>query len=335
MEIFDMAFRAPFWSPSEASAILFDWDGVIADTRLDFSMIREKYYGDRPAMLLEDANTLPPEKRESLLLDLEELETEGAAQATLVPGIAEILEWVEGVGMPWAVVSRNCRKSILTAAEAIGVRLPEITRSRDDGDCVKPDPRALRETCSLLEARPSQTLLVGDYIYDMIGARRAGMRGVLVRGEIGEGWDEWLECRYTSMPKFYEALTNPTEITAWEYLDTFKRYGATFLRQASELFLRIPESASPGLDSWVAQASSLGVGGFYVGEGTFTPEMWRQNPSLEIECMGMSLEKTLMRFLENRWPLARVVRDDGAAIYAHPPRDADDLPEFLLSIVDA
>jgi HAD superfamily hydrolase (TIGR01509 family) len=286
-------------------------------------------------MLLEDAYTLSPEKRESLFSDLEELETRGAAQATLVQGIAEILEWVDAAGVPWAVVSRNCRKSILTAAEAIGVRLPEVTRSRDDGNCVKPDPRALRETCSLLGASPSQTLLVGDYIYDMIGARRAGMRGVLVRGEIGDGWDEWLECRYASMPQFYEALTNPAEITAWEYMETFKRYGASFLRQASELFLRIPESASPGLDTWVAQASSLGVGGFYVGRGTFTPAMWRQNPSLEAECMGLSLEETLRRFLENRWPLARIARDDGAAIYARPPRDADDLPEFLLSMVDA
>ncbi|MDR0653381.1 MAG: HAD hydrolase-like protein, partial [Synergistaceae bacterium] len=30
-------------------------------------------------------------------------------------------------------------------------------------------------------ASPSQSLLIGDYIYDMMGARRAGMRGVLVR----------------------------------------------------------------------------------------------------------------------------------------------------------
>ncbi|MDR3076214.1 MAG: HAD family hydrolase, partial [Synergistaceae bacterium] len=203
-----MAFSSPFWSPSEASAVLFDWDGVIADTKLDFSGVRQKYFGDRPAMLLEDARTLPPELREALMRDLEELEVRGARNAALVPGVSKILEWVKSAGIPWAVVSRNCRKSILTAAEMIGVKLPEIVRSRDDGERVKPDPAALREVCAALGADAGQTLLIGDYIYDMMGARRAGMRGVLVRNEIRDGWDDWLECHYKSMDEFYDALVN-------------------------------------------------------------------------------------------------------------------------------
>ncbi|MDR0653382.1 MAG: HAD family hydrolase [Synergistaceae bacterium] len=140
-----MAFNAPFWSPSGASAILFDWDGVIADTRLDFSDVKSKYYGERRVMLLEDACTLAPERRDALMRDLEEIEVTGARGATLVPGIDKILEWVEAAGIPWAVVSRNCRKSILTAAETIGMKLPSVLLSRDDFSPVKPDPRALRE----------------------------------------------------------------------------------------------------------------------------------------------------------------------------------------------
>jgi len=330
-----MAFRSPFWSPSEASAILFDWDGVIADTRLDFSRIREKYYGDSPAMLLEDAHKLSPEDRSSMMLELEELEVEGAKRATFVPGISEILDWIEGAGIPWAVVSRNCKKSILTAAEVIGLKLPRIVRSRDDGDCVKPDPRALREACSMLGVSPARTLLVGDYIYDMMGARRAGMRGVLVRNKIGEDWKEWLECHYESMSGFYEELVKSTEITAWEYRDAFRQYGAEFLRSVSKIFLSLPSEASPGLDVWIASAASLGVGGFYAGDGIFTPELWRRNPCFEIANMGKTMEETIRGFLADRWPFAKVTREGGASAHMSPPRDAADLPEFLLSLVGA
>jgi len=328
-----MAFNSPFWNPSEASAVLFDWDGVIADTKLDFSKLRHKYYGDRPAMLLEDAVTLTSESRKSLMRDLEDLEVRGAENASLVPGVPNILEWVEKSRIPWAVVSRNCRRSILTAAKRIGVTLPRVVRSRDDGERVKPDPEALREVCSQLGADAADTLLIGDYIYDMMGARRAGMRGILVRKAIQDDWDQWMECHYTSMYEFYDGLSNHAKITAWEYRDARRQYGADFLRKVHAVMLPIPEQASPGMDSWVSRAASLGVGGFIVPDGKFTPENWRQNPSLSIEYMGMPMETVLRDFVKKRWPFAKVVRAQRDEKIPAPPGDSDRLAEYLLSLV--
>ena len=328
-----MAFNSPFWNPSEASAILFDWDGVIADTKLDFSEVKLKYYGDRSVMLLEDAVTLTPESRESLMRDLEDLEVCGAENASLVPGVPAILEWFEKLDIPWAVVSRNCRKSILTSAKRIGVTLPRVVRSRDDGDRVKPDPEALLEVCAQLGANAADTLLIGDYIYDMMGARRAGMRGILVRKTIQDDWDQWLECHYTSMYEFFDGLSNHAEITAWEYRDVHRQYGADFLRKVHAIMLPIPEQASPNIDSWVSRAASHGVGGFIVRDGKLTPEIWRQNPSLSIEYMGMPMEMVLRNFLQNRWPFAKVIRDQKDVEMSAPPGDADHLAEYLLSLV--
>jgi HAD superfamily hydrolase (TIGR01549 family) len=220
-----MSFELPFWSPSQAEAVIFDWDGVIAETHLDFSGLREKYYGGRRAMLLEDSSSLPEEKRDALMLDLERIELHGAREAELVPDVLEVISWTNGKKIPWAIVSRNCRESIVRAAEAISFELPEIVRSRDDGDCVKPDPRALVETCRALGASPSQTLLVGDYIYDMIGARRAGMRGVLVREKIETDWTQWLEYSCRSMRELLDEFESPGETTPWEYHKTERKYG--------------------------------------------------------------------------------------------------------------
>jgi hypothetical protein len=224
-------------------------------------------------------------------------------------------------------VSRNCRKSILTAAETIGLKLPSVLLSRDDFSPVKPDPRVLREACRRIGVPPAQSLLIGDYVYDMMGARRAGMRGVLVRAARGDGWDEWLECAYSVMDELYDELLDPTDMIPWEYQDTAERYGTDFLKRVHKIFLPLPPRPRPTLDAWTACAASLGVGGFVIGDEIFTPNMWKENPSFDISCAGMSLRETIARFIRDRWPFASVARGTEPEIC--PPADADGLPGFL------
>lgn len=328
-----MPFKLPFWSPSQALGILFDWDGVIAETRLDFSGIRTRYYPGRKAMLLEDAQTLPEAERLSLMRDLEALEIAGAEKAEPVRGIDGVLAWVAEMGIPWAVVSRNCRKSILTAADRIGIPLPPIIRSRDDGNCVKPAPRALTETALSLGVAPLQTLFVGDYIYDMMGARRAGMRGVLVRGKIEEGWLPWLECFYTDMTQLTSELRAPSELVPWEYQETAEEKGRGFLSFAASLVFALPLRAAPSLGHWLIRAASLGVGGFLVPDEILTPLSWKANPVFDPAHMGLSLETAAREFLRTRYPLAavsdRAETLNGEDIITDAPFDADGLGDFI------
>ncbi len=325
-----MSYRAPFWSPAEASAILFDWDGVIAETQLDFSGIYKKYYDGKRAMLLEDAATLPPETRDALMQDLRELEVRGAYGAKRVPGISRILEWVASKEIPWAVVSRNCRESIAVAAESCGVRLPEIVRSRDDGTAVKPDPRALFETCGALGVPPSQTLFIGDFIYDMIGARRAGMRGVLVRRAIDPDWSPWLECAYTSMDQLAGELRAPSQMIPWEYQETVERFGRAFLEKNFSRTLAVPTNAQPDIATWVATAATLGVGTFAVPDEKLTPQMWKENRLFDTEWMGLPLRDALGRFLRTRFPFVAVRPQTEDEIDERTsPVHAEDLEKFL------
>lgn len=324
-----MAFSAPFWSPAEASAILFDWDGVIAETKLDFSGIRKKYYGGRRAMLLEDAVTLPDNIRENLMRDLEDIEMKGAYESVPVPGISGILEWVDEKKIPWAVVSRNCRKSIIAAADCTGIRLPEIVRSRDDGDCVKPDPRALFETCDALGVPASQTVFIGDFIYDMMGARRAGMRGVLVRKSVEPDWGPWLECAYTSMADLCSELLSPSEMVPWEYKDVVKKHGRDFLARNHKLALRVPNDAKPDIPSWIVSACSMGVGTLIAPTGKLEPDMWRRNMSFDPAYMGTSIENVLRGFVSVRFPFVSVAPGESRK-GLDAPKDANSIEKFLL-----
>ncbi|MDR0648581.1 MAG: HAD family hydrolase [Synergistaceae bacterium] len=324
-----MPFKLPFWSPSDADAVLFDWDGVIANTSLDFSTLRKKYYGDRRAMLLEDSVSLPPEEREALLREIEELEIAGAAAATPVPGASDVIGWFEKHGIPWAVVSRNCRRSILKAAETLSVDLPEVVRSRDDGHSVKPDPRALTETCGAIGANPAQTLLIGDYIYDMTGARRAGMRGVLVRETVEPGWDEWLEFSCRSMGELLQALESPSPIVPWEYQETATLYGADFLAKTATMTALVPDDLPRGCDARLLSAASLGIGSFAVGDAIFSPRQWKENPSFEPACMGLPLREAVGRLLSARFPLVSVERAAAAGRCIKLPDRPDAIEGFL------
>jgi HAD superfamily hydrolase (TIGR01549 family) len=325
-----MSFKLPFWSPSEAEAVLFDWDGVIVDTCLDFSGVREKYYGRRKAMLLEDSASLRPEEREGLMRDLEDIEMAGAAAAKPVPDALGVIAWFERHGVPWAIVSRNCRKSILKAAETLSVKLPGIVRSRDDGDSVKPDPKALADTCRQIAADPAQTLFIGDYVYDMMGARRAGMRGVLVREAIEPGWDEWLEFSCGSMSGLLKELESPGRIVPWEYKNAAERNGTGFLRKTASMTALVPCELRAGTDRWLLTAASLGIGSFAAPDVAFPARSWRGNPSFDLACMGAPLIEAVKRLLRARFPLATIRLSGTAERCVALPPEPEGIESFLL-----
>lgn len=326
-----MPFSAPYWTPSQADAILFDWDGVLADTHLDFTAVREKYYGGNgKAMLLEDAHTLTPDRRSGLMSDLHDLEMHGAQDATPVRGAIGVLDWVRGHDMPWAVVSRNCRDSIFAAAEQCGIEPPNFVLSRDDGPYLKPDPRALYAACDTIGSDPKHTLFVGDYIYDMMGARRAGMRGVLVRKDVEPAWSPWLECTCRSMDGLLRALEEPSRIVAWEYQNTVLRLGREAFEANFAVTAELPMHATPDIAAWLCAAASLGIGAFSVDDRTFSASMWRDNPGLDPADMGKTVMEAVTNFMASRFPFVTLREpSDGDA---HLPEDARDL---IYSLGDA
>jgi HAD superfamily hydrolase (TIGR01509 family) len=280
-------------------------------------------------MLLEDAITLPPLARASLARDLEAVEMRGARDATPIPGIFEVLDLVRAAGTPWAIVSRNCRASIFEAARTIGIELPAVVRSRDDGTSVKPDPAALRETCEALGVRTSQSLLVGDYIYDMMGARRAGMRGVLVRDRAEPDWMPWIECCFRSMAELRDEMLRPGEITPWEYRKVESARGRGFLRLAHSLAVSVPAGARPSVIEWLAAAAPLGIGTFVAPDGFLSPDTWMDSPSFDPAFIGRRLSDAIASFLESRYPFSKVVERweiDGAVSM---PEDSSEIEGIL------
>lgn len=318
----------PYWHPSQVSGFLLDWDGVIAETRLDFSGIREKYFQGRRVPLLEAAERLPEERRREFHRDVEALEVDGADRATLVPGADDLLAWVEASGLPWGIVSRNCRASIDLAALRCGVALPPMTMSRDQGP-VKPDPEALWLAAEMIAVRPERCVFVGDFVYDLIGGRRAGMRTVLVQ-RAEEDWLQWADVAFPKVTDLVQVLKRPEPLVPWEYQGIVARRGTGWFEKAWNLEVRIP-SACLDPSYFCLSLAALGVGRFAVDPfETLTVKQWRRCPSVPRAFLGATLHEVLGSLLKERYPYAEIHEGDGG-LKVDPRRDVEEQLEDYLS----
>lgn len=321
-----MNIKPPFWHPSASRGFILDWDGVIADTRLDFSGLRERYYGGRRAMLLEDASTLTPEKNGSFMKELRDLEIEGAKNAKPVPGAFELIDWLRSRNIPYTIVSRNCRESIELAADNMGLELPEKVWSRDDQKKVKPHPRSLAEAAGSIGLEPRDCMLVGDFLYDLQGARRAGMRAVLVQREEPD-WAAWSDAVYPKMTDLVAELGDPKPLVPWEYREIFSKRGEKWLNAAFELSLELPDTTSPTLDCWLVRAAALCVGTITIpNDFILGPAEWKSNQSFEPYFMGLTISSVAKKYLASRYPMVHVATE-GEGIKA--PKNSLDLTRFI------
>jgi len=159
--------------------IIFDLDGTLVDSKLDFQAMRSEMGLPAGIPILETLQDLPPEQRarhEKILL---RHEWEGARAAVLFPGVAQCLAELTSRGYPLAIVTRNAREPALDCLERLGI-LPHFSQviAREDGPH-KPDPWAIQQICQTWNRPPSQSAMVGDFHFDLQAGRNAGAWAVL------------------------------------------------------------------------------------------------------------------------------------------------------------
>jgi HAD superfamily hydrolase (TIGR01509 family) len=103
-----------------------------------------------------------------------------------LPGATELLAALTGRGVPWAIATSGYRA---TAGHALGMLgLPEDAPmiTRDMVRHAKPDPDLFLAAAALLGVDPRHAMVVGDSVWDLLAARRAGSLGIgLLSGGYG------------------------------------------------------------------------------------------------------------------------------------------------------
>lgn len=182
-------------------AVLFDFDGTLVYTRIDFARMRRDVLaliaevGIDPAPL-RDLDSLAAIARasselgdaasfraraERVLLDIELAACAGAEAA---PGALETLAWLRAKGVRVGIVTRNSTEAVQRVLESI--RLPhDALLTRADTPRTKPDPVHLHLALERLATPPARAIMVGDHPMDVQAGKAAGTRtaGVLGPGD--------------------------------------------------------------------------------------------------------------------------------------------------------
>jgi HAD superfamily hydrolase (TIGR01509 family) len=130
------------------------------------------------ALLRETGRTL---SEEDIALLQRAHSEEYLAQADSVrplPGARELLAALTERGVPWAIATSGYRATASHALQMLGLPDDAPMITRDLVRHAKPDPDLFLAAAALLGVETRQAWVVGDSVWDLLAARRAGALGI-------------------------------------------------------------------------------------------------------------------------------------------------------------
>jgi HAD superfamily hydrolase (TIGR01509 family) len=160
-------------------AVIFDLDGTITQPFFDFDAIREEMGLDRNSgPVLESMKKMTPQRRQRAEQILHFHEQRAVTESKLNTGAKRTLSALRKAGIPIGILTRNRRSNALAIAKKHGLKFDAIV-DREDGP-VKPDAFGVLQICQQFGVKPRETLVVGDYLFDVLCAKAADAVAVLL-----------------------------------------------------------------------------------------------------------------------------------------------------------
>jgi len=161
-------------------AVIFDLDGTITAPFFDFDAIRrEMEYPPDAGPVLELMEKMTQRRREEAERILMAHEDRAVAESVLNPGARETLEELRRRDILIGILTRNRRANAVAVAEKHGLKFDAVV-GREEGP-VKPDAFGVLHLCGQFGIRPQESLVVGDYLFDLLCARAADAVPVLLK----------------------------------------------------------------------------------------------------------------------------------------------------------
>lgn len=184
---------------NSAAAVLFDFDGTLADTAADLGHALNRLRAEaglaplaveavRPyasmgarGMLRVGFSLSPADERyESLRARfLEYYQANMCGETRLFPGIGELLQALAGRGIGWGIVTNKARRFAERIVEFLELA-PRCIVAGDDTPHLKPHPAPMLLAAERLALAPAACWYLGDDLRDVQAARAAGMRPAAV-----------------------------------------------------------------------------------------------------------------------------------------------------------
>lgn len=171
---------------------LFDMDGTLTIAMHDFDAMRDELGLPVGVPILEALAQLPASVAREKHQQLDDMELDMASAARPQPGAVDLLQSLSEKGARLGIVTRNGKTIAERTLEACGLDGFFTTNTVISRDCcvAKPDPAGVNLMLERWSANANDTVMVGDYRFDLEAGRGAGVTTVHLDVEGVFPWPE-------------------------------------------------------------------------------------------------------------------------------------------------
>ena len=138
------------------------------------------------ALLRETGHSVSVEEAERLQRIHADAYARYASQVRPLPGARELLDYLTRAGVPWAIATSGRIESVQPILRLLEVGPEVVVVTRDQVRHAKPDPDLFLAAADRLGVDVSESVVIGDSVWDLLAARRARALGVgLLSGGYG------------------------------------------------------------------------------------------------------------------------------------------------------
>lgn len=132
----------------------------------------------------------------------------------LFPFVCEGLEDLKLLGYQLGIVTNKQRELVLEGLQSVNIlNLFDTVVTLDDVTMGKPSPEPIVKAMDFLGVKPDETIMVGDSRYDVLAARAARVKSVILEWYGQEKWQEPLpDYRFPNFHKFSEKILHVNRI---------------------------------------------------------------------------------------------------------------------------
>ena len=187
---------------------IFDMDGTLTISAHDFEHMRRELGLAPEVPILEALHAMPQTEAAPLWELLNELEFYYAGKTSLMQGAPELLQCLHEKGCRLAILTRNTMPVVKHTLEACAIEhFFPVDYILDRDSCIpKPSPDGINQLLHMWQAEVSDSVMVGDYLYDLEAGKAAGVATVHLdtRGDVD--WSRVTDLRVENLDEIIRYL---------------------------------------------------------------------------------------------------------------------------------
>jgi HAD superfamily hydrolase (TIGR01549 family) len=189
---------------------IFDLDGTLTVSAHDFEHMRRELGLAPEEPILEALHAMPQAQAAPLWEVLNELEFFYAGKASLMQGATELLQMLHENGRQLAILTRNTMPVVKQTLQACAIdHFFPLEHILDRDACIpKPSPDGIMQLLDFWQADAGDTVMVGDYLYDLEAGRGAGVATVHLDTRGNVDWSEYTDIRVENLGQIIDYLEN-------------------------------------------------------------------------------------------------------------------------------